>query len=82
MNLVNSMYGQLAPKHPQKEMKELGITYKMAVPQTMYDCWWFLGCENVPENLPANIYKMKRELKDLIGHGLSKEDVLMLEGKE
>ena len=32
-------------------MKKLGITYTVAVPQSIVDMWQFWGCENVPENL-------------------------------
>ena len=38
--------------HPQDVMKKLGITYTVAVPQSIADMWQFWGCENVPENLP------------------------------
>ena len=38
--------------HPQDVMKKLGITYTVVVPQSIADMWQFLGCENVPENLP------------------------------
>ena len=38
--------------HPQEVMKKLGITYTVAVPQSIVDMWRFWGCENVPENLP------------------------------
>ena len=37
--------------HPQDVMKKLGITYTVAVPQSIIDMWQFWGCENVPENL-------------------------------
>ena len=33
-------------------MRELGITYKLAIAQSLYDAWWFGGCENVPDPLP------------------------------
>ena len=35
-------------KHAQVFMKELGITYKHAVPQSIANCWQFWCCE-VPE---------------------------------
>ena len=38
--------------HPQDVMKKLGITYTVAVPQSIVGMWQFYGCENVPENLP------------------------------
>ena len=39
--------------HPQDVMKKLGITYTVAVPQSIAGMWQFWGCENVPENLPG-----------------------------
>lgn len=38
--------------HPQEVLKKLGITYTVAVPQSLYDCWQLWGCENIPEKLP------------------------------
>lgn len=38
--------------HPQLAMKELGISYESAIPQSIADQWWFLGCEVSPEKLP------------------------------
>jgi hypothetical protein len=55
MKLRYSLYGQSMEgieKHPQKGMKELGITYKRAEPQPIADQWMFHGVENVPETLP------------------------------
>jgi hypothetical protein len=34
-------------------MRNLGITYKKAIPQSLGDQWWFLDCESVPKNLPS-----------------------------
>ena len=42
-------------RHPQKVMKELGITYQKAIPQSLGDQWWFNGCENIPNKLPGFI---------------------------
>lgn len=39
-------------RHPQLVMRELGITYERAVPQSVADQWWFLNCEHVPAVLP------------------------------
>lgn len=43
---------RLGSMHPQKSMRELGITYSKAVPQSIADQWWFYDCENIPEKLP------------------------------
>jgi len=39
-------------RHPQKVMKELGISYTTAIPQPVADQWLFLDCQNIPEKLP------------------------------
>jgi hypothetical protein len=31
--------------HPQDIMKELGIKYEHAIPQSIGDQWWFIDCE-------------------------------------
>lgn len=72
-DLIVDLY--TAPKHAQLCMKELGITYQLAVPQSMGDCWWFFNCENVPGELPE--YLSERDfgdLKTLVGFGLSQKD--------
>lgn len=68
-------------RHPQIVMKELGITYQQATPQSMGDQWWFWNCENLPNELPTYLkelidYKTKEMLNpmDCIGYGLSLED--------
>jgi hypothetical protein len=72
-DLVVDLY--TAPKHAQTCMKELGITYQLAVPQSIGDCWWFFNCENVPDQLPE--YLIERDFGDLnrlVGFGLSQSD--------
>lgn len=63
-----------ATKHAQLIMKELGITYQIAVPQSMGDQWWFFNCENVPDPLPENLTLITQSPHEMIGYGLSKED--------
>ena len=65
---------RLGSIHPQKAMKELGITYQHATPQSMGDQWWFWNCENVPENLPPFLSEMYQDPMDCIGFGLTKDD--------
>lgn len=38
--------------HAIDAMKHLGITFKAAHPYPIGDCWRFLICDNIPENLP------------------------------
>jgi len=49
---------------PQDKMKELGITYKKAVPQSICDQWWFLGCDNIPKELPEYITILDADVSD------------------
>jgi len=77
------MYGMLegeeAPKgHPQEVMKELGITYQHATPQSLGDQWWFWNCENIPDTLPGYLEVVQLEPMECIGHGLSKENAEMI----
>ena len=60
--------------HPQKSMKELGINYQHATPQSMGDQWWFWNCENLPEALPPFLTEMDVDPIGCIGFGLSQEN--------
>lgn len=51
-------------KHPQLIMKELGITYKRAVIQSLGEQWWFFDCENIPDNLPDYLEVLKLSPKN------------------
>ena len=74
MNLKCSLYGTDVPqKTPDQIFRELGITYAHATPQSLFDCWWFWNCENIPENLPDYITELKLTPMDAVGHGLTKE---------
>lgn len=72
MNLKYSLYDS-PNKHPQQVMRELGITYLYASPQTIGDCWWFWGCDNVPEQMPNNIKLL--ELHPSSDVSLTKEEI-------
>ena len=45
-------------RHACVVMKELGITWKDSVPQSLGDQFWFLDCENVPDVLPEFITEL------------------------
>jgi len=55
-------------------MKELGITYQHATPQSMGDQWWFWNCENIPDKLPNYLGEADLNPMTCIGYGLSKEE--------
>nr|DAE54946.1 MAG TPA: hypothetical protein [Caudoviricetes sp.] len=44
-------------KHPEVVMRELGITYELAIPQSMGDQWWLFNCNH--EDLPCFITEME-----------------------
>jgi len=67
-------YNEVAMSHPQKVVKELGITYQHSTPQSMGDCWWFWNCEVTPEPLPPYLSEIKLDPMECIGYGLSQED--------
>lgn len=69
-------------EHPQKLMKDFGITYEIAIPSTVYDCWWFLNCKNVPKKLPQFLEKYTQGIEKLVGHGLSQEQATYLQKEE
>jgi len=60
-------------RHAQMVMKELGVSYQYAVPQSIGEQWWFWNCENIPEKLPAYITELNISPVDAIGYGLSAE---------
>lgn len=62
-----------AQHHPQQVMKDLGISYQHATPQSMGDQWWFWNCENIPKELPEYLEVADWNPMEMIGWGLSKE---------
>lgn len=46
-------------RHPQTVMREMGITYEHAIPQSMGDQWWLFNCEH--GDLPTYIAEMKAD---------------------
>lgn len=61
-------------RHAQVVMKELGITYSHATPQSMADCWWFWNCENVPAELPKYLTELKIDPLQNVWWGLSQDE--------
>ena len=60
-------------KHPQLVMRELGITYQHATPQSIGDQWWFWNCNGVPAELPKYLTPLDLAPHECIGFGLSQE---------
>lgn len=44
-------------QHAQTVMRKLGITYELAIPQSMGDQWWFFNCQFT--ELPKYITEME-----------------------
>lgn len=63
-------------RHPQIVMKELGITYQHATPQSIADQWWFWNCKNVPEKLPVYLTELDLDPMKCVGFGLSEKDAI------
>ena len=57
--------------HPQKEMENLGITYKQAIPQSVSDQWWFRDCENLPAILPEFLKVMNPDIIKRFNDGVT-----------
>ncbi len=66
-------------RHAQTMMEDLGITYEHSTPQSLYDCWVFWNCENIPDVLPEWITEMEDGPMKYIGHGLTEEVAQRLE---
>ena len=60
--------------HAEAFMKNLGITYDHATPQSIGDRWWFWNCRHVPSPMPPALSVLKCTPQEAIGYGLSKED--------
>lgn len=44
-------------RHPEEVMRDLGITFEKAIPQSMADQWWLFNCQH--GELPSYITEMK-----------------------
>lgn len=64
------------------QIKSLGISYQHVTPQPMADSVWFWNCENVPEDLPKYISRIKLDPMKCIGWGLSEEDAKKIKNYE
>jgi hypothetical protein len=83
MNLRYSLHGAYDAKinkHAQLDMKDIGITYQHATPQSMGEQWWFWNCENVPSLLPEYLTVLDLDPHKCIGFGLSKDDADKIAG--
>lgn len=70
MNVILDLYQ--VKDHAQQVMRNLGVSYAHSVPQSLFDCWVFFGCENLPNPLPE-FMRDAGEPHGMIGHGLTLE---------
>lgn len=74
MNLRYDLYTAPSSRHPQEQMRALGIAYEHATPQSLGDQWWFWNCTGVPEALPEYLTLLALDPHECIGYGLSTAD--------
>lgn len=72
-DLMDASLSHNESRHAQVVMRELGITYQHATPQSIAEQWWFWNCENVPDKLPSYITKMQLDPLEQVGWGLDQE---------
>ena len=67
--------------HAQEFMETMGIAYQHAVPQSMFDSWWFFNCENIPDPLPDCLKFMRSTPQECVGRGLSQQNADAINAK-
>jgi hypothetical protein len=72
--LMSDEHFKLGSMHAQKAMKEMGITYQHATPQSIGEQWWFWNCENIPDELPLFLSILNLNPIDCVGWGLSQKN--------
>lgn len=68
--------------HPQKVMKDLGISSVYALPQSFGAQWWFWGChygDGAARDLPGFLSILKMGPMEAVGWGLSEERAVAIE---
>lgn len=72
---MRSAYDLGQKEHPQKVLRNLGITYTHATPQSISDQWWFWNCQNLPEPLPKYLKDLNVEdPTTMVGWGISEKE--------
>jgi hypothetical protein len=69
-------------RHAQEVMRELGISYQHATPQSIGDQWWFWNCTGVTFPLPQFLTPLTVKPREAIGRGLSESDANRLESSQ
>jgi len=74
LSMYEAQYYCNENRHPQVLMKELGISYTHATPQSIADQWWFWNCSNVPIVLPRYLTDLDLDPREQVGYGLSEKE--------
>lgn len=69
-------------EHAQEVMRDLGIIYQRATPQSIAEQWWFWNCENVPDPLPSYLTPLGLKPREVVGYGLSEAMAAEIEKRE
>lgn len=70
---LRGMFDAGIAQHAQVWMKEQGIGYFYAVPQSMADQWWFYHPQNLPSTLPSFVSVEEVDPFRHVGWGLSEQ---------
>lgn len=70
---LHGMFDAGITQHAQVWMKEQGISYFYAVPQSMADQWWFYHPQNLPSTLPSFVSVQEVDPFRHVGWGLSEQ---------
>lgn len=69
-------------RHAQTVMKDLGISYQHATPQSMADQWWFWCPESLSDDLPSFLSVDEVDPMASVGRGLNEQTAKMLTDHE
>jgi hypothetical protein len=70
------------PLHPHEVLRDLGITYQHATPQSVFESWWLWNCENCPNPLPPFLAPLTISPMKAVGNGLSTDWARAIEKRE
>ena len=49
---IDDRYPEFKGVHPYNIIKDLGISFNSCEPCTIADCWFFYGCDDIPDEIP------------------------------
>ncbi len=72
-DMIEAALGANEPRHPVDVMRDLGIVYQHATPQSLGDQWWFWNCRYASDVLPEYLSLLDIDPMKCVGWGLSQE---------